>query len=403
MNRPLALADWRALGSGLSAWFEAPSQTAGAALVARIAELGFDLPEVNLRVGGVQVRIGSETAGELAGAISSAAGALGLTADPSVLQAVRLRVSAIDSTSVIPFWHDVLGYEFLGESLGDGLVDPLRRDPAFSFDLLSESRPLRNRMHVDVSRPQTLTAGVAAAKAAGGREAFAGEYYCTMADPEGNEVDIVPGEELSGGDETADWRVMFGGMTFYPTASAAQTVELATAVAGLVDETGMPLMVDLRPDGVAIDTGKDLWEDDRFADLARRIQSAARDLELTANPGRLRFVQFGIDAVDVAAVRAFWIALLGYDAHPHPELTDITDPRWLNPPLFFQQMDAADVDRRRQRNRIRLEIAVPPDQMQARIETVLATGGRLVDQPSGHRWTLADPENNDIDLVTTEP
>jgi hypothetical protein len=395
MNLP---GEWRPLGSGISMWFEAPSASAGAALVARIAGAGFDLPEVNLRIGGVQIRVDSED-GELAGAISAAAAELGLTADPSVLQAMRLRVAAIDSSSVIPFWHAVLGY-----SVGDdGLFDPLRRDPAFFFQPRTESLPLRNRLHVDVSRLQTLTAGAAAAKAAGGRETFAGEYYRTIADPEGNEVDIVPGEELSDGAGTADWRIMFGGMTFYPTASPEQTVELATAVAGLVDDTGMPLMVDLRPDGVAIDTGKDLWEDDRFADLARRIQLAAHDLGLTADPGRLRFVQFGIDAVDVPAVRRFWVSLLGYDVHPHPELTDITDPRWLNPPLFFQQMDAADEERRRQRNRIRLEIAVPEDQIQHRIETAVAAGGRLVEQQSAHHWTVADPENNDVDLVTAVP
>jgi hypothetical protein len=387
--------EWWPLASRLSTWYDAPSQTAGAALVARIAELGFDLPEVNLRAGGVQIRIGSEAAGELADAISSTANELGLTADPSVLQAVALRVSA--ASPVIPFWHAVLGYQLLGD---DGLIDPLRRDPAFSFHPRSEPLPLRNRIHVDVSRPHTLAAGVAAAKAAGGRAMFSGEYYSTMADAEGNEADIVPGSEFA---DAADWWIVFGGMTFYPTASPAQAAELATAVAGLVDDSGMPLLVDLRPDGVTIDTGKDLWEDDRFAGLAVRIQSAAHDLGLTPDPDRLRFVQFGIDAVDVPAVRTFWVKVLGYDAHPHPLLTDITDPRWLNPPLFFQQMDAADEDRRRQRNRIRLEIAVPQDQIQHRIETVLATGGRLVDQPETHRWTLADPENNDLDLVTTEP
>jgi len=31
--------DWRIVGTGASAWFDAPSQTAGAALVGRIAEL----------------------------------------------------------------------------------------------------------------------------------------------------------------------------------------------------------------------------------------------------------------------------------------------------------------------------------------------------------------------------
>ncbi len=238
-----------------------------------------------------------------------------------------------------------------------------------------------------------------AAEAAGGRVAFDGsEYYRTMADPEGNEADIVPADELAGGPETADWRVVFGGMVFYPTASPAQAAELATAVAALVDETGMPLMVDLRPDGVTIDTGKDLWEDARFADLARRIQAAARDLGLTADPTRLRFVQFGIDAIDIAAVRAFWQTVLGYDPDTREHVTDIYDPRWLNPVLFFQSMDTSEEDRRRQRNRITLELVVPHDQLQNRIETAVAAGGRIVRQDTPQRCTIADPENNELHL-----
>ncbi|MFG1812513.1 VOC family protein [Kribbella sp. NPDC049174] len=391
--------DWRALASGTYAWFEAPSQTTGAALVARIAGLT-DLLEVNLRDRGVQVRIDGSSGLELASAISAAAKGLGLTADPSALQDLRVRIGAADRSAVIPFWHAVLGYETVGD---DQLADPLRRDPAFSFHQLDESLPLRNRPHVDVCRPQTLTAGVTAAEAAGGRVAFdGGDHYRTMADAEGNEADIVSAQELAGGPETADWRTAFGGMTFYPTTSTAQAAELATAVAGLVDETGMALMVDLRPDGVTIDTGKDLWEDARFADLARRVQAAARDLKLTADPSRLRFVQFGIDAVDIAAVRTFWQTVLGYDPDTRPYLSDIYDPRWLNPVLFFQPMDPSDEARRAQRNRITLELLVPGDQLQNRIETALATGGRIVHQDSPQRCTLADPENNELDLVTTD-
>ena len=52
--------------------------------------------------------------------------------------------------------------------------------------------------------------------------------------------------------------------------------ELAVAVAGLADEAGLPLLIDLRPDGVTIDSGKDLWEEDGFADLARAVQATAR-------------------------------------------------------------------------------------------------------------------------------
>jgi hypothetical protein len=136
--------------------------------------------------------------------------------------------------------------------------------------------------------------------------------------------------------------------------------------------------------------------------LARRVQAAARDLELTADPSRLRFVQFGIDAIDIAAVRTFWQTVLGYDPDTRPYLSDIYDPRWLNPVLFFQPMDTSEEDRRRQRNRITFELVVPHDQLQNRIETALAAGGRILHQDSPQRCTIADPENNELHLITTD-
>ncbi|GAA0405919.1 hypothetical protein GCM10009541_56390 [Micromonospora gifhornensis] len=52
--------DWWLLDTGASAWFDAPSMSAGAALVRRIVELTATtgLPDVDLRPGGVRVRIG---------------------------------------------------------------------------------------------------------------------------------------------------------------------------------------------------------------------------------------------------------------------------------------------------------------------------------------------------------
>lgn len=256
-----------------------------------------------------------------------------------------------------------------------------------------------------------------AVKATVGQEAY-GAYQLTLADAEGNEVDLVPGGELS--KETADWRTMFGAMTFYPTAPPSQASELATTVAGLADDAGLPMLVDLRPDGVTIDSGKDEWEDDegaaesRFVDLASRIQTAAREMGLAADPTRLRFVQLGIDALDVPAVRAFWTTVLGYQHDRRPFLADIHDPRRLNPVIIFQQLDPADEERRRQRNRIRFDISVPYDQLEARINAALAAGGRIVTDETpgeqrdqhhelkrGRRCTLTDPEGNELDLVSS--
>ena len=244
-----------------------------------------------------------------------------------------------------------------------------------------------------------------AARATIGQQPF-GAYGVALADADGNEVDVVPGDRLSEGPETADWHVLFSAMTFYPVDSPGRAGELASAVAGLADDAGVPLMVDLRPDGVTIDGGKDQWDDgdgsatNRFLDLAGRVQTTARDLGLSADLTRPRFVQMGIDAIDVPAVRAFWASVLGYQFDPRTFVTDIYDPRRLNPVLFFQQMDASDTDRRQHRNRIHVELFVPYDQAQARIDAAVAAGGRIVTENASDRHALVDPEGNEVDIVT---
>ncbi|MEQ7004971.1 VOC family protein [Actinopolymorpha sp. B17G11] len=402
--------DWRVLAFGASAWFDAPSQPAGAALVRRVAELtgsADHLPDMDLRAGGVHVRIGTpgsagftQTDVALARAISAAARDLDLAADPSSVQTVQLAIDALDKPAVMAFWRAALGYERLDD---DDLVDAMRRDPAIWFQQQDQPRPLRNRIHVDVARPHALTReGVGAV---GGRFADVGDV--TLADAEGNEADVIPvgpGDALGEGPETADWRDMFGVMTFYPLASPLRAAELATVVAGLADDAGLPLLVDMRPDGVTIDSGKDQGEDEGFGDLARRVQAAARGMALTADTTRLRFVQIGIDAVDIPTVRGFWRAVLGYEYDPRSEfgVTDIYDPRRLNLPIFFQQMDASEEARRNQRNRIHVDLFVPDDQARGRIDAAIAAGGRIVyDDEAPEWWTLADPEGNEVDIAVS--
>jgi len=162
----------------------------------------------------------------------------------------------------------------------------------------------------------------------------------------------------------------------------------------------------VRPGLAILDTGKDRWHADAhgleldFTDLAARLQAAARDLGAVADPTLPRLVQLVIDAADVPAVRAFWAAALGYVPDRRTDLTDIVDPRGLGPVLLFQGIDLADAERRWQRNRIRLELAVPPDAVPARLAAALAAGGRGLEE-SGGRWRLADPEGNELVILGT--
>ncbi len=396
---------WRVLDTGASAWFDAPSMTAGAALVRRIAELtaATGMPHADLRPGGVRVRIGPErdltrADVELARSLSAAARDLGMAAVPAALQAVALVFDTGDPTSLVSFWRTVLGYEPIDVH---GLADPSRRSPALSFHG-SRHGPHRDRIHVDVVRPPDA---VEAARAAVGQEPF-GAYGLALADADGNEVDVVPGDRLSEGPETADWQVLFGAMAYYPVDSPLRASALVSTVAGLADDAGVPLMVDVRPDGVTIDSGKDQWEDEegsattRFVSLAARVQAAARELGLSADLTRPRFVQLGIDAVDVPAVRAFWASVLGYAYDPRAFVTDIYDPRRLDPVVFFQAMDASDPERRQHRNRVHVDLLVPNDHARARVDAAVAAGGRVVAETAPSRRTLVDPEGNEVDIVT---
>jgi 4a-hydroxytetrahydrobiopterin dehydratase len=77
--------------------------------------------------------------------------------------------------------------------------------------------------------------------------------------------------------------------------------------------------------------------------------------------------------------------------------TALLDPLRRGPAIWFQQMDAP----RPQRNRIHLDVDVPPELAQLRIDAALAAGGTMVytDQAPAF-WVLADPEGNEACICT---
>jgi 4a-hydroxytetrahydrobiopterin dehydratase len=193
--------DWRVLFGGALAHFRTGSFATGVGLVDAIGELADAAnhhPDVDLRSGGVTVRLMTHALGglserdvELARQISMAAAELDIPADPTAVQTVQITIDALVSPDVMPFWGAVLGYQQLGE---EDLVDPRRRGPSIWFQEMDAERPQRNRIHVDVSVPHDQAeARVAAALAAGGHlvyDEFAPAWW-TLADAEGNEVDIA--------------------------------------------------------------------------------------------------------------------------------------------------------------------------------------------------------------------
>src|SRR6266508_2028801 len=197
--------DWRVLGEGACAYFRTGSFAAGARLVhaiSRLAGLDDHHPDVDLRWGGVTVRlitIGHDYYGlserdvELARQISVVARELGVPADPSAVQTVQVTIDALIGAEVLPFWRAVLGYTDRCDSPED-LIDPHGRGASFWFQRMDAPRPQRNRIHIDVWVPHDQAeTRIAAAIAAGGRlvtDEHAPSWW-TLADAEGNEVDVA--------------------------------------------------------------------------------------------------------------------------------------------------------------------------------------------------------------------
>lgn len=198
--------DWRVVGDGATAVFRTGSFAAGARLVEAVAAAAGDggphRPDVDLRHDTVTVRlltVAPDSMGmttddvELAARISELAREQGLGADPALVQTVQITMDALVSADVMPFWAAVLGYERRADSPDEDLVDPRWRGPSIWFQDMDAPRPQRNRLHLDVwVAPELAEARVAAALAAGGRLVRdAAPTYWTLADAEGNEVDVT--------------------------------------------------------------------------------------------------------------------------------------------------------------------------------------------------------------------
>jgi 4a-hydroxytetrahydrobiopterin dehydratase len=194
--------DWRIVRDDASTHFRTGSFAAGVALVhaiGRLAESADLEPDVDLRSDGVTVRLSTHGAGrltdghvDLARQISAAARELDVNVDLTGLQNVQIAIDALVIPDVLPFWRAVLGYRQMDD---EDLVDPRFQGPPVWFQQMEAPRPQRNRIHIDVYVPHDQAeARVAAAIAAGGHvvnDENAPEWW-TLADAEGNEVDVAP-------------------------------------------------------------------------------------------------------------------------------------------------------------------------------------------------------------------
>lgn len=129
-------------------------------------------------------------------------------------------------------------------------------------------------------------------------------------------------------------------------------------------------------------------------DLARHISQLAADAGASAEALGAQILEIAIDTMDAERIRPFWAAVLDYR-----EQADgcLADPRGFGAPVWFQQMD----EPRTERNRFHLDVSVPHDLAEQRLEAALAAGGELLtDDYARSFWVLSDAEGNEVCICT---
>jgi 4a-hydroxytetrahydrobiopterin dehydratase len=204
------------------------------------------------------------------------------------------------------------------------------------------------------------------------------------------------------------WRYLLGTLRVsVPVRSLAQASEVAAAaVAAAGPDADDHLRADLRPGSAELSvqtaalgevTGRDVQ-------LARSVAGAVHGLGLhpapavsAGSPRPVQMLELAIDALDIAAIRPFWKAVLAYTDEPGPGGDGLVDPAGQLPAVWFQQMD----EPRRQRNRIHFDVTVAEDEAGPRVQAAIEAGGRLVDDSYARSfWVLADAEGNEACVCT---
>jgi 4a-hydroxytetrahydrobiopterin dehydratase len=211
------------------------------------------------------------------------------------------------------------------------------------------------------------------------------------------------------------WRLLMTSLgTSIAVDSMARAADVATQIVTALGPADVArLRIDLRSDRVLVTIRSlDTWIVGSLeVDLARRVSELVhwRGLSTNARPTEARpglrpnqVIEVGIDALDIPAIRPFWLAVLSYTPDLSVEddgTSPIVDPYEQGPTIWFQQMD----EPRPQRNRVHFDIAVPHDEAEARMAAAIAAGGSIVyDAEAPAFWVLADVEGNEICICTWE-
>jgi 4a-hydroxytetrahydrobiopterin dehydratase len=196
----------------------------------------------------------------------------------------------------------------------------------------------------------------------------------------------------------ADWRIMFDTLQArFRTGDFATGLRLVEQIGAAAEEMNHHPDLDLRYPTLHVrlsshDVGGVTQRD---LDLARQISELAGRLGAEADPQAVQVLELALDTPDHEEIKPFWAAVLGLtQSEVHDELID---PSGILPTLWFQETDPHEEPRQR----FHLDIRVPPEVAERRVQEALDAGGTLVSEARAPSfWVLADAQGNKACVTT---
>ena len=207
--------------------------------------------------------------------------------------------------------------------------------------------------------------------------------------------------DIKAEDGLDDWRFFLMRLHGrFRTGSFVKGLELVTRITEAAEEanhhpdvvlTYPQVDVDLSSHDAGGVTSRDL-------DLARRISAIAAELGVEAAPRDVSTLELALDVPDAEEVKPFWAAVLDYDLRG--DWPEVFDPGGRNNTLWFQKAPDATGE---VQQRFHLDIVVPREVAEERLQAALDAGGTLVstdDVPA--YWVLADAHGNKVCICTAD-
>jgi 4a-hydroxytetrahydrobiopterin dehydratase len=190
-----------------------------------------------------------------------------------------------------------------------------------------------------------------------------------------------------------DWRMLFETLRArFDTGDFAKALRLADVIGEAAEQADHHPDLDVRYGHLNV---RLLSHDvrgvtQRDLRLARTISELAAGLGAPAVLEGLQTVELALDVDDRDVVKPFWASVLGLKDHD----VELVDPDGAQHTVWFQRTQADE-------QRWHLDVRVPPEQVQARIQAALDAGGTLVtDEFAPRFWVLADARGNKACFTT---